>query len=127
MEDLYYLVQSIGQFKRICKDAKIGEKVYSFIRNDKSRNRVRKIDLKSSRMNTHVLRHTYATRCIEAGMRDIALQKILGHANIKTTYSIYATVFNKYKEEEIEKVNKYLEDKDLKLMDKPRKVVSMIH
>lgn len=62
----YCLVLSIGQFKRICKDAKIGEKVYSFIRNDKSRNRVRKIDLKSSQMNTHVLRHTYATRCIEA-------------------------------------------------------------
>lgn len=60
-------------------------------------------------------------------MRDIALQKILGHANIKTTYSIYATVFNKYKEEEIEKVNKYLEDKDLKLTDEPKKAISIIN
>lgn len=30
----------------------------------------------------HTLRHIFATRCIEAGMRPKTLQGILGHANI---------------------------------------------
>ena len=48
--------------------------------------------LKNSDMkirNFHVLRHSFATRCIEKGMDAKCLSEILGHANIKTTLQLY--------------------------------------
>lgn len=58
-------------------------------------------------ISTHSLRHTYGTRCIEAGMRDVVLQRLMGHSDITVTLNIYTSVFNKYKEEELQKVNDY--------------------
>lgn len=58
-------------------------------------------------VSTHVLRHTYGTRCIESGMRAVALQRLMGHTDISITLNTYTSIFNKYKREEIEKVNDY--------------------
>lgn len=67
--------------------------------------RLEKLGIKG--ISTHSLRHTYGTRCIEAGMRAVALQRLMGHTDISTTLNTYTSVFNKYKETELEKVNKY--------------------
>ena len=40
----------------------------------------------------HSLRHTFATRCIESGMRPKTLQKILGHSTIDLTMNLYVHV-----------------------------------
>ena len=52
-------------------------------------------------VNTHMLRHTYATRCIESNLPAEVLQKLLGHRNIQTTINIYADIFDKYKTDEV--------------------------
>ena len=40
-------------------------------------------------ISPHSLRHSFATRCIENGMRPKTLQKILGHSNISMTMDLY--------------------------------------
>lgn len=39
--------------------------------------------------NFHALRHTFATRCIEAGVDVKTLSEILGHSDVKTTLNKY--------------------------------------
>lgn len=60
------------------------------------------------RFSMHVLRHTYATRCIEGGMRPKTLQVILGHANVGITMNLYVDVTEDEKSKEVEKVEKAL-------------------
>lgn len=56
----------------------------------------------------HELRHTFATRCIEAGMTPKILQEILGHANIGTTMDIYVHATEDSKSKEIESIESCL-------------------
>ena len=64
-------------------------------------------DLGIDGISTHSLRHTYGTRCVEAGMRAVALQRLMGHTDVSITLNTYTSVFNKYKESELQKVNDY--------------------
>ena len=54
------------------------------------------------RISMHTLRHTFATRCIESGMKPKTLQKILGHANISMTMDLYVHVTEDEKEKEMQ-------------------------
>lgn len=71
-------------FKRICKD----------------------LGFKGS-YNFHMIRHTFATRCIESGMPAHVLQKLLGHTNVSITIDTYTSIFDKYKKEEFDKFLEY--------------------
>lgn len=54
------------------------------------------------KFSMHVLRHTFATRCIEAGMKPKTLQTILGHSNIGITMNLYVHTTEEQKHKEID-------------------------
>lgn len=81
--------------------------------------RIFKEELKvnSKDISTHCLRHTYGTRCIEAGMTAVVLQRLMGHKDVSVTLNTYTSVFNKFKEDELEKVNNYLNSNQLNFIN----------
>lgn len=91
-------------FKRICVKAGLSVATYTIKKKDK------KITLKTSNYNQHMLRHTYATRMIEASVPAEVLQKLLGHKNIKTTIDTYTTIFDKFKKEQTDKYVSYIQN-----------------
>ena len=59
-------------------------------------------------VSLHSLRHTYATRCVEANISVKVLQVLLGHTEIETTLDIYTTIFPDYKDSSVTIVDDYL-------------------
>ena len=55
------------------------------------------------RFSMHVLRHTFATRCLEGSMQGAVLQRILGHSSIGITMNLYVHITDEEKYKEIER------------------------
>ena len=94
------------RFQKLCKNADI--RVYKKNQGIKGGRKTKKIyqcEITKSKVNTHMLRHTFATRCIENGVSPVVLQRILGHKDIQVTLNTYTSVFHEFKEKEIEKIN----------------------
>lgn len=68
-----------------------------------------KLEIKKD-MNTHCLRHTFATRCIEAGISLPVLQTLMGHEKIQTTIDTYGDIYNYYQQREKQKYIDYLKN-----------------
>lgn len=77
--------QVCSMYKKICKDA--GIPYYG----------------------QHALRHTFATRCIEAGIQPVVLKGWLGHTNIHITLDTYADVFDRMNLGAISKFEEYMD------------------
>ena len=77
--------QVCSMYKKICKDA--GIPYYG----------------------QHALRHTFATRCIEAGIQPVVLKGWLGHTNIHVTLDTYADVFDRMNLGAISKFEDYMD------------------
>ena len=118
MESYIQTLKLTGAFKRICKNAGIK------LVDDKTKKSGKANDLKLSNVNILMLRHSFATRCLEADVSITVLQKLLGHSNIQTTINIYGDVYDYYRQKEIRKYDIYMEEIEEKFnleMKKDRK------
>lgn len=97
------------QFKKICKNANIKVITVKRKKGKDMNGKDKYVNLKTSTVNTHMLRHTYATRCIEAGIPAPVLQKLLGHKDITITINTYTTIFNKFKEDALNNYINYIQ------------------
>lgn len=58
----------------------------------------------------HTFRHTFATRCIEAGVQPKTVQKYLGHATLQMTMDLYVHTTDEHKQDEMKKLESSLEN-----------------
>lgn len=65
--------------------------------------------IENKEINQHMLRHTFATRCIESGMPAQVLQKLLGHTDITTTINTYCDIFDEYRLEHTDTAFQYMQ------------------
>ena len=59
-------------------------------------------------MNYHALRHTFATRCVEASVDVKSLSEILGHANVTITMNRYVHPTMELKRNSMERMSSFL-------------------
>jgi integrase len=64
-------------------------------------------------IHNHMLRHTFATRCIESGMTAVVLAKKLGHKDVSITLNTYTSVFSKFEDTQDDRLIKCLETENL--------------
>ena len=71
---------------------------------DRITKRIHEAGYEFPRITSHVFRHTFATRAIEAGMQPQVLKTILGHSSLAMTMDLYSHVLPDTKAEEMEKI-----------------------
>lgn len=71
--------------------------------------------LRVNDITTHSLRHTFGTRCIEAGIAPVVAQRLLGHKDIRVTLNTYTSVLNKFKEDELKKLDMFYQNQNISI------------
>lgn len=62
------------------------------------------------KFSAHTFRHTFATRCFEAGIPPKTVQSYLGHTNIQMTMDIYTEVLSDKKMSDIKLLESTMND-----------------
>ena len=80
------------------------------------------------RLSPHCFRHTFATRCFEAGIPPKTVQHLLGHASLDMTMNLYTHVMDNKKDEAVIALNDYYFDieqqKEIVIEDDFKKTIS---
>ena len=104
------LFSLILEYKKISTSLYVVSNTASFVSPRTYESRFCKV-LKScniKKINYHGLRHTFATRCIEAGVDIKSLSEILGHSNVSTTLNTYVHSSLEMKKKQLEKLTTLL-------------------
>ena len=86
-------------FKRICREAGV------------------KLNLPKG-CHFHMLRHTFATRCIEAGIPLPVIAKLLGHTSTKQIEKTYGHILDKFRNKQLENLNAYYSKENIIFINK---------
>lgn len=87
-----------SQFKRILKKYDILDKTIT-----------------DGKVDLHSLRHTFGTRCAEAGMPPKVLQEIMGHTDISITMNTYFYATEDYIKDNINRIDAILQNEGLSI------------
>lgn len=75
-------------------------------------------------MSMHAFRHTFATRCLEAGIQPKVIQQYLGHASLQMTMDLYVHVTKEQSVREIRLLEKLDNEMDEDKEEKAEKAYS---
>lgn len=101
---------NVGEFKDILFVTKFNTPICATVYNDAIKRIISEVNLQrdgTERLpvfSAHTFRHTFATRCIEAGILPKTVQKYLGHANLQMTMDLYVHITEEFKREELKKL-----------------------
>lgn len=99
------------EYKNLLFVTKFNTPICAVVLNDAIKRIVNEINLQRDGIelfpmfSAHTFRHTFATRCIEAGILPKTVQKYLGHATLQMTMDLYVHVTEEFKKEEIKKLD----------------------
>lgn len=82
---------------------------YGFCGNAPSKFSPTKIPMVITPFTPHELRHTFCTIMYEAGIDALTAKEQLGHSDIKTTLSIYTHLSTQHKENDVKKLDAFLQ------------------
>lgn len=100
-----------NEFRNLLFVTRFNTPICSEVLNDAIKRIVGEINLQRDEIelfpvfSAHTFRHTFATRCIEAGILPKTLQKYLGHATLQMTMDLYVHITEEFKMEELEKLD----------------------
>ena len=84
--------ESMEGFEDLVFVTSTGKPVSGVSVNTQLKEHAKAIDISFTGITCHSLRHTFATNCIEKGMKPKVLQKILGHSSLRMTMDLYCHV-----------------------------------
>ena len=100
-----------NEFQNLLFVTKFNTPICSVVLNDAIKRIVNEINLQRDEIelfpsfSAHTFRHTFATRCIEAGILPKTVQGYLGHATLQMTMDLYVHITEEFKQKELEKLN----------------------
>lgn len=71
----------------------------------------------SGKVSLHSLRHTFGTRCVEAGMPAVVLKEIMGHTDIRITLNTYYYATTEYIHDTLESAESILTEQGLTISE----------